>query len=253
MKMNKIACGLIVIFYVVCSFPQTKLHILTGLKSSNWDSITTVVTELSNNENDFKKDPEIRNTLLSLFHSITDRYRHPEHSRLQKIGDSGEIEGDIAFLIIKFDIKEAIPDLLDWAGNGVKIRKYIVSTYIKNGCTDSAFLDTLSKKFDMTEDYYISRRNEYFYVARSIVDSIKVNCIGLTMLMKKILLIQFKSNDYNSRMNAVDYSKHYVDDSLIYKQLQFIAQNDPYFETGASNIKKYSIRDMAIKIIHNKR
>ena len=226
------------------SYSNEEEAIVKRLNSNSWDSISISLTQINRNAEKLKSNDKIRSAIVKLFHSITLKYRNPSDSTLEKVGDSGEIEGDIAFLIVKTDISEALPDLIDWVDNSPAFMSYAVRKISNEDCQKNIYLDTLKYRFDNKEDYFFQRKTSYFTLTCSLQDSMKTACQKLNTILKEMILDQIKSNCVPIRSNAIKCSSHLLNDPQIIQTLQNIALQDPY-AVNIKGIKKYPLRDEA--------
>jgi hypothetical protein len=227
---------------------QSTISIEKKLSSHYWQTASEAVAYIDKHPDSLGNIKVIREGIVNLFHRETEYFRSPQSGMMEKL--SGETEGDVAFLIVKLDIKNAIPDLIDWVGNSYVFQNYIVTNVAKSDCDKSPIVDSLIERFKRTETYFEDRKNDYFALTCAILDSANGNCTKLMQTAKPLMTNALSSKNPFQRLRAIGCASFFTNDSIIVNRLQQIVKSDQY-KTIKNGQTIFPIRNAAQNILSN--
>jgi hypothetical protein len=225
---------------------QSLDSIITLLSSKSWEKASDGINLINKNLEKFRDDASIRNAVAVLFKRETDYLRKPTNKTMEN--PHGESEGDVAFLIVKIDLKEAIFDLIDWVNNSFIFDKYLVNHCSLLEC-DSGIFDTIFTRFNRQEEFYELRRDGYMVLSCHLVDSLKNKCEKQNNFAKSMVLSCLSDTVYEmSRLIAVENAYRFLADPRIVSRLRYLSENDS-FSRGKKEKKVYPVREAAQKVL----
>ncbi len=233
-------------YFVVTAHAQENAQSL--LQSDDWIQKDKAISMISKRFNQYKNDLIVKQNILNLFRRETDMLKKPDETEKKRGEGYGEYLGDLLFIVIKFDIPEAIPDLLDWANNSPAVTKFIVDHLEKEANHEMKTFLILQKKFMSKGAYYEWRKSGYLSVVCIYLDIVKSVYPKKKSIIKEMLLQQLESKNHFDRQRALQCSRHLIKDSQIIKKLTEISKYDRYFRL--KNGKKfYPVRKEANNIL----
>jgi len=246
--MQNFFIGLFILFIInnkLCN-AQPIDSIADMLSGKNWEKISSAISIINQNTENFKNDQRIRKAIVLLFKLETECLRNSMKCNFEN--KKGESEGEVAFLVVKLDLKEAIPDLIDWVDNSIRFKKYILKQLSPFNCNSDIF-DSIYIRFNKPEEFYVLRRDGYMKLVCHLIDSSKTKCEKLYNYGKKMVFsLMNDTNSEMSRLNAVKYSNRFINDSSINCYLKYLSRNNPYTE-NKNGKKIYPVRIEAEKVL----
>lgn len=221
---------------------QENSHIAKELSTRNWNVASAAIALINQNVDSLGQIPEVRTGFADLFHRETQYLRDSSSNSMEKL--TQETEGDAAFLVVRMDLKEALPDLLDWSGNSPVFRKYIIKNILTHNCNENPILDSLLDRFGTHGEFYEVEMDGYFAIACAILDSTKNACPKLKSKVQEYIKSNLFSIDPFVRMASAKCACHTLQDTIISNRLNQIAKSDPYKRTKNGKTV-FPVRDAA--------
>jgi hypothetical protein len=238
MKMFVLIMTLFVFRNAIC---QTSETVASKLATHDWQVASEVIAMVSQNADSIGTLPEVRKGVADLFHRETQYFRDPSSGSMNKL--TGETEGEAAFLVVKLDLKKALPDLLDWCGSSPVFRKYILKNMVASSDCKSPLVDSLGVRFGRSGVFYEMRQLDYFMLACNLVDSLN-GCVSINKrLQARIPTYLSSSNDFD-RLRAAQCACHSSRDTAVNNKLQQLSTSDPYVRIKNGK-KTYPVREAA--------
>jgi len=230
------------------SMAHSQTNVSVMLQSHNWQRVDTALSIINADFESYKNDSLVRQSVHELFSRETQLLRGSTYSKESQGEGYGEMLLGLVSIVVRLDIRETIPNLLDWAGYSAVAFRAIVQ-YLKNmdSCNLSSFQEIEDRfKHPGSNGQWVKHNllrivSTYFAEADSV-------CPEAKTVFRDMILQQLRAETYYERELAVGCCVHFLDDPRLLLRIKLLARNDSYSRV-VNGKKAYPIRVEAQRIL----
>ena len=220
------------------------------VSSSNWKDLDKGLSIINKNIDAYKDDSLLKEAIKLRLILESKWQKNPKMYRKNWGEGYGEVLMDLLSIVRKLEIKKIEIYYLDWIRNVPSLRKEFANFLANQNPNDMEVFNIIDKRMSSNEEYYTSQKRYYLY---SLCDYLRISKDipkGKKQFIKVKMLNMLESSDMFDRKYAVKCSIHYADDQSILKEINKIAETDPYFRwINNKTEKRYDVRREAKKIL----